>query len=349
MSRPAPGIGACRVCAGPVTEFLDLGRQPSANAFPQAADVGREEYLRLAVGLCECCTMVQLTENSSREHRYPDTYRYQASGSASHRDHFGRQAQHLLETELHRGDPFIVEIGCNDGVMLEAIAKSGVRHLGVEPARQVAAVAAAKGVSVLTEFFDAATATAILRRHGPADVIFGANTICHIDDLGSLLRGVRDLLTDRGIFVFEEPYLGTVVTGMAFDQIYDEHIFYFTVRSVREAATRFGLELINVERLPLHGGEIRYTIARPGARPVTPALAQALAAENAAGLADPGNLLRFADAVRRVRDELVGLLTDLAADGRLVLGYGAPAKATTVTNFCGIGPELVPFVCDSPL
>ncbi len=291
--------------------------------------------------------MVQLAENSSRERRYPDTYRYLASGSAGHRDHFRHQAQRLLETELHRRDPFIIEIGCNDGVMLDAIARSGVRHLGVEPAKHVAALAAARGINVLTEFFDARTAAAILGRHGRADVIFGANTICHIEDIGGLMRGAGDLLTERGIFVFEEPYLGTVVTGMAFDQIYDEHVFYFTVRSVREAANRSGLELVNAERLPLHGGELRYTIARPGARPVAPALAEALAGERAAGLADLGNLLRFGDAVRGVRDELTGLLTGLRADGRRVLGYGAPAKATTVSNFCGIGPDLVPFVCDS--
>lgn len=337
----------CRICGGTVHEFLDLGRQPSANRFLLPHEIDEEFLGRLAVGLCDDCTMVQLLDDVPQEIRYHDGYRYHASGSATHREHFERDAERLLRTELTGADPFIVEIGCNDGVMLSTIARARVRHLGVEPAAGVAALATAKGVRVRTTFFDESAAADILAEHGPADVVFAANTICHIAYQEALFRGVDTLLTADGVFVFEEPYLDTVVEQMAFDQIYDEHIFYFTVRSVRAMAERFGLELVDAEEIALHGGEIRYTLARPSRRQPAPAVRALLDREHARRLDRPETLERFAGAVRQVRDDLVGLLREIRDQGRTVVGYGAPGKASTVTNFCGIGPDLVPFVYDS--
>jgi methylation protein EvaC len=335
------------VCGGPVREFIDLGRQPSANRFLLPHEIDDEFFLRLAVGMCDTCTMVQLLDDAPQDVRYNDTYRYHASGSASHRKHFEQDARRFLETELTGTDPFIVEIGSNDGVMLETISRAGIRHLGVEPAKGVATLARAKGIRVRTTFFDESAAVDIRAEHGPADVIFGANTICHIAYQPSLFRGVDALLAPDGVFVFEEPYLDTIVAGMAFDQIYDEHVFYFTARSVQAMAERFGFELIDVEELALHGGEIRYTIARPSRRRPSPAVDELLARERARGLAEPETFKRFASAVDRVRDDLVTLLRAMRAEGCTVVGYGAPGKTSTVTNYCGIGSELIPFVCDS--
>jgi methylation protein EvaC len=317
-----------------------------ANGFLRPEEINSEPFFRLAVGMCESCTTVQLLEEVPQHLRYHDSYRYHASGSESHRKHFDRNARRFMESETGP-DPFIVEIGCNDGVMLGIIAGAGVRHLGVEPAGNVAELARAKGVRVLNEFFSVTTATAIRAEHGPADVIFGANTICHIADIESLFLGVEALLAPDGVFVFEEPYLGTILGRTAFDQIYDEHIFYFTVRSVQAIADRFGLELVDAERIPMHGGEIRYTLARSSRRTPTPAVGELLAEERARGLAEPETFERFRRDVERVRGDLVDLLNKIRADGRRVVGYGAPGKCTTVTNYCGIGPELVPFICDS--
>ncbi|WP_068897226.1 class I SAM-dependent methyltransferase [Planomonospora sphaerica] len=337
----------CRVCGGELREFVDLGRQPTANGFLRPDETDGEYFFRLAAAACADCAMAQLVDEVPQERRYHGGYRYHASGSAGHRKHFEENALRLLETELAGPDPFVVEIGCNDGVMLSTIARAGVRHLGVEPSANVAELARAKGVEVLTEFFDERTAAGVRARHGAADVVFGANTICHIAHVASVFRGIDALLAPGGVFVFEEPYLGTVVERTAFDQIYDEHVFYFSVTSVRAMARRFGFELVDAERIPLHGGEIRYTLARPGARVPSPAVEELLAEERERGLSEPGTLDRFRGRVERIRDELVALLRDLRAQGRRVVGYGAPGKSTTVTNYCGIGPDLIPFVCDS--
>jgi methylation protein EvaC len=178
-------------------------------------------------------------------------------------------------------------------------------------------------------------------------VIFAANTLCHIPYMDSILRGVDALLGPNGVFVFEDPYLGDIVAKTSFDQIYDEHFFFFTARSVQAMAERHGLELVDVERLSVHGGEVRYTLARAGARTPSAAVTELLAEEAARELAELPTLRLFADNVGRIRDGLVTLLRDLKAQGKVVAAYGATAKSATVTNFCGIGPDLVSYVCDT--
>ncbi|MFC9087315.1 methyltransferase domain-containing protein [Nocardiopsis dassonvillei] len=337
----------CRVCGGNGSEFLDFGRQPLSDAFREPNDEGPEFFFRLAVGVCASCSMVQLVEEVPRERMFHQDYPYRSSGSSTMTAHFTRTARWLLETECKGPDPFVVEIGCNDGVMLSTIGEVGVRHLGVEPSGGVAEAARSRGLRVRTAFFEENSATEIRAVDGPADVIYAANTICHIPYLDSVFRGVDALLGPNGVFVFEDPYLGDIVERTAFDQIYDEHFYLFSVRSVHAMAQRFGFQLVDVERLPVHGGEVRYTIARPGTRTPGPAVAALLAWEREQGLGERPRLDRFAREVERIRGALVALLHQLRDEGRSVAAYGATAKSATVTNYCGIGPGLVPSVYDT--
>ncbi len=339
--------GTCQVCGGAVEEFLDLGRQPLSDRFVTPEEVPGEFSYRLAVGQCGTCHMVQLTEAVPRHLMFHEAYPYHSSGSAVMREHFGKTAHGFLADELTGPDPFVVEIGCNDGIMLKVIHEADVRHLGFEPSTGVAEVARAKGVCVRTDFFEEKTATVVSIAEGPANVIYAANTMCHIPYLESVFRGVDALLAPDGVFVFEDPYLGDIVAKISFDQIYDEHFYLFSVGSVQAMAARFGFELVNVERLPVHGGELRYTLARAGARTPTAAVARLLAEERDQRLTDRETLRAFAANVAVIRDDLIALLRRLRDEGRHVVGYGATAKSATVTNFCGIGPDLVPYVCDA--
>ncbi|MFC4534490.1 methyltransferase domain-containing protein [Sphaerisporangium dianthi] len=345
-SAPGNPEHRCRICGGRVTEFFDFGRQPLSDAFLEKPPAD-EFFYRLAVGSCASCTMVQLMEEVPRDRMFHAGYPYVSSGSSVMRDHFAKAAGRFLETELTGPDPFIVELGCNDGAMLRVVAEAGVRHLGVEPSGGVADLAAAKGVRVRKSFFEEAVAREIRAQDGPADVIYAANTLCHIPYLDSILRGVDALLGPDGVFVFEDPYFLDIVERASFDQIYDEHFYFFTVGSVRAAARPYGLELVDVERLPVHGGEARYTLARAGARTPAPAVAELLAEEQARELTAEATLAAFGARVERARERLVTLLTELKGQGRRVAGYGATAKSATVLNYCGIGPGLIPFICDS--
>jgi methylation protein EvaC len=337
----------CRVCGEEVTEFFDFGRQPLSDAFPEPGEYADEFFFRLAIGLCSGCTMVQLMEEVPRDRMFHEDYPYHSSGSSVMRKHFEATAQRFLETELTGPDPFVVEIGSNDGIMLRTVADAGVRHLGVEPSGGVAEVSRSKGVRVRNEFFEESSARSIAAEDGPADVIYAANTMCHIPYADSIFAGVDALLRPDGVFVFEDPYLGEINARTSFDQVYDEHFYFFSARSVRAMAGRFGFELVDVERLPVHGGEVRYTLARAGARTPTPAVAELIADEDAVGLATMPTLRAFGERVGRVRDDLVALLTDLRDQGRTVAAYGATAKSATVANLCGLGPDLVSYVCDT--
>lgn len=338
---------ACRICSGHLHPFADFGSQPLSDAFVTPGDPGEEFFFHLAVGVCESCSMVQLLEEVPRERMFHAGYPYLSSGSSVMREHFQSLAKRLLTTELTGPDPFVVELGCNDGTMLSVIAHAGVRHLGVEPSGGVADLAAARGVRVRKDFFEAATAADVLAEDGPADVVYAANTLCHIPYLDSIMEGLDALLRPGGVFVFEDPYLGDIVERASFDQIYDEHFYFFTATSVSGLARRHGFELVDVERLAVHGGEVRYTLARRGTRTPSWAVAELLAAEESAALAEPAALHRFAARVADTRERLVKLLTDLRDQGARVYGYGATAKSATVLNYCGIGPDLIAFVSDT--
>ncbi|MFD3736237.1 methyltransferase domain-containing protein [Streptomyces sp. NPDC058632] len=338
---------ACRICQGSVHQFFDFGSQPLSDGFLRPEETAGEFFYRLAVGVCRSCTMVQLMEEVPRERMFRADYPYHSSMSVKMREHFTRTAHRLLDTECPDGDPLVVEIGCNDGAMLSTVAARGVRHLGVDPSRDVAEVAAGKGVRVRVDFFEESLAREVAAAEGPAQVIYAANTMCHIPYLDSVFRGVDALLAPGGVFVFEDPYLGDVVERTSFDQIYDEHFYLFSATSVRAAARRYGFDLVEVERLPVHGGEVRYTLARAGARTPSGQVEALIREEAQRRIAEISTLEQFATQVKRNIEELAALLRRLREEGARVAAYGATAKSATVTNYGGFGPDLIPAVYDS--
>lgn len=337
----------CRICGGVLREVLDLGRQPVSNAFVRRELADTVPVFRLAVGVCSGCSMVQQLDTVPPSDMYRADYPYRASGSLMVRKHFEDVARHIMETCPGGRGGFVVEIGSNDGVMLKTLAAAGVRHLGVDPAAGAGEVARSHGVNVRTDFFNASTAADIHAEYGPANLIFSANTFSHISDLESIFRGVDSLLTPDGLFVFEDRSLADILRHNYFDQIYDEHIYLFSVSSVKAMAAHFGFELVDAEHLPLHGGSIRYTVARLGTREPTAAVEDFLAQEKDDGLAEDDTYTRFTGEINRIKVDLVTLLHDLRTEGRCVVGYGATSRSATVLNYFGIGPDLLPMVCDS--
>jgi methylation protein EvaC len=202
-------------------------------------------------------------------------------------------------------------------------------------------------VNAISEFFDEQLAQRIVDEYGQADAFLGANVMCHIATIHTVAAGIRRLLKPKGVLVFEDPYLGDIVEKTSYDQIYDEHVFYFSAASVSHLFGMHGLELVDVEPQQVHGGSMRYTIAHRGAHPVSDRVARQEARERELGLDRPETYARFAENVRKSRDELVALLTDLKRQGRRVAAYGATSKSTTVTNFGGITPELVEYISDT--
>ncbi len=339
--------GNCLICETPIAPFMSFGRMPIANGFLTPAEFDREYFFDLAVGFCARCGMVQLTNLVDRERMFHENYAFFSSTSARMAAHFQTFAEDVLRNHLPAGDPFVVEIGSNDGIMLQHFAKAGVRHLGIEPSANVARVASDKGVRTISEFFDADLARRIVAEHGQADAFLGANVMCHIPYLHSVWEGIEILLKPDGLVLFEDPYLGDIVEKTSYDQIYDEHAFYFSVASVGELAGRHGLELVDVQPQAVHGGSMRYVLARRGRRPASAAVVRQRAMEESLGLRRPATYDRLRSNIERSRDELRSLLCDLKARRRRVVGYAATSKSTTVTNYCRITPELVEYITDT--
>lgn len=277
---------------------------------------------------------------------FHENYAFFSQTSRSMAVHFESFAQDVKESRLG-DDPFVVEIGSNDGIMLRHFAKAGIRHLGIEPSANVAAAAREQGVQTLCAFFGKETADQILAEHGPADAILAANVMCHIPDLHSVGEGVDRLLKPDGVLIFEDPYLGDVIEKTSYDQIYDEHVYLFSVASVSSAFGPHGLEVIDVRPQVTHGGSMRYILGRKGRHAVSAAVGRQRAHEQALGLHLPETYARFRANCEGSRDRLVALLQELKAAGKRVAGYAATSKSTTVTNYCGIGPDLVEFISDT--
>jgi methylation protein EvaC len=330
-----------------VDPFISFGRMPIANGFLAADQFPREFFFELKVGFCASCSMVQLTELVDEERLFHKDYPFFSSTSRRMGDHFGQFAEFVARNYLDAKDPLVVEIGSNDGIMLQHFASRRIRHLGIEPSENVAYVARSKGFEVVSEFFDQKLAHSIVAQRGQADAFLGANVMCHIPYVHSVAEGIRVLLKPRGIVAFEDPYLGDIVAKTAYDQIYDEHVFYFSAHSVSNLFGKHGLELIDVVPQDVHGGSMRYILAHRGARPVSDAVHRLLRQEDALGLRKPDTYAAFRSNVERSKQELVKLLTDLKRAGKRIVGYAATSKSTTVTNYCRIGPELVEFISDT--
>ena len=337
----------CRICTGTVQSVLRFGRMPVANGFLREDEFGHEPFHELELGRCPDCSMVQLIGNLDRSAMFHGHYAFYSSTSMHMQQHFAKHARRLLDGLAGRPDPFVVELGSNDGILLRHMLDAGTRHLGVEPSTNVAEVARQAGVQTRIDFFGRETAEDILSAHGPADVITAANVMCHIDSLNDVLKGVEVLLHPDGILVFEDPYLMDILEKVSYDQIYDEHIFYFCLHSVDAMAARHGLRVVDVEALDVHGGSMRYTLARPGSRPVADSVQALREREAAMGVEDPETYTGFAANVRTSRERLVDAVRSARALGKRIVGYGATSKSTTVINYCGLTPEDIEFISDT--
>ncbi len=340
-------MSACLICRAPIEPFLSFGRMPIANGFLTPEEFAREYFFELRVGFCERCGMVQLSEQPAPEMMFHEQYAFFSSTSVRMAQHFAEMAADVRARHLVSDDPFVVEIGSNDGIMLQHFAKAGIRHLGIEPSANVAEVARGKGVQTLSAFFDERLARELRAKHGSADAVLGANVMCHIPDLHTVAAGVKDLLSPKGVLVFEDPYLGDIVEKTSYDQIYDEHAFYFSVGALDFLFGEHGLEIVDVAPQSVHGGSMRYVVAHAGAYPASAAVVEQRRREAALGLRHATTYAALRRNVERSRDALMTLLRDVHRAGKRVVGYAATSKSTTVTNYCGITPELVEFISDT--
>lgn len=339
-------MNKCLVCESTFSPFISFGDQPIANGFLKEEDFGKEYLFEMKVGYCDQCHMVQLTEQPDREKMFHDQYPFYSSLSNHMQKHFRSEGEEIFNSYLNK-DSFVVEVGCNDGIFLQYFKDKGMKHLGIEPSSNVAEAAKEKGINAWSTFFDEDVAKKAELEYGKADLVFSANVICHIPYIHSIAKGIESILSDKGVFVFEDPYLGDIIEKTSYDQIYDEHVFFFSAHSVSTLFSRHGLELIDVKKIPTHGGSMRYTLARSGAFEKSNAVNEVLKHEEELGLTKFETYEKFSKNVENSKKNFVALLEKLKSEGKSVAGYGATSKSTTVLNYCGVGPNHISFISDT--
>lgn len=337
----------CLICDNKIEPFMSFGKMPIANGFLRKDKFASEYYFDLTIAFCQKCGMVQLMEQPAREQMFNENYAFFSGTSKAMEIHFKDFADHVRTSYLNKNDPFVMEIGSNDGIMLQYFKENNIRHLGVEPSANVAEVAITKGINTISEFFDEKLAHKIVGKYGQADAFLGANVMCHIPYIHSIIEGIKVLLKPDGIVMFEDPYMGDVIENTSYDQFYDEHVFLFSVLSIGYLFEQHGMELIDVESQWTHGGSMRYIIAMKGARPVSKNVHVYLEKEKAQGLGTPAVYDRFKENCESSRDALISILKDIKRKGKRVVGYAATSKSTTILNYCGIGQDLIEFISDT--
>lgn len=327
---------------------LTLGTTPLANALVDPDDAGRhEEMFPLNLVRCPACTLVQIDETVAPEKLFRH-YAYFSSFSDALVRHAGNIASRLIRERGLGPSSLVMEVASNDGYLLQHYAAEGVPVLGVEPAENIAQVAREKGIPTENEFFGERYASALAAHGRHADVVHANNVLAHVADLRGFVRGFRLVLKPLGLIVVEVPYVKDFIDRCEFDTIYHEHLCYFSLTALDRLFAAEGLTIVHVERLPIHGGSIRFfashhTMAPPYDRREVERL---LAEERGWGVGQPPLYDAFGARVEAWKRDMLELLRSLKTSGKRLAAYGASAKGSTLLNYAGVGRETLEFVAD---
>jgi SAM-dependent methyltransferase len=343
MKRPDT---ACRVCnEHGLDVFLDLGMMPLADRMLTAEQLLKEEpKFPLEVAFCPDCALVQILETVDPNVLFREDYPYYSSFSPSLLRHSRNNAMDLIHSRRLNGKSHVVELASNDGYLLKNYVENGIPCLGIDPADGPARKAEEAGVSTLCDFFTKGLAMRLVQEGKAADVIHANNVLAHVADTNGFVEGIRTLLKEDGVAVIEFPYVKDLIDHVEFDTIYHEHLCYFSVTAVDRLMRAHGLFLNDVKRLPIHGGSLRLYVEK--SENVGSSVKELLRIEKEQKVDRLSYFDDFASKVEGLRGKLLPMLMELKAEGRRIAAYGAAAKATTLINYAGIGPELVDFVVD---
>ncbi len=342
----------CKICNTlNLVQFISLGQMPVANAFLRKQDLDKPEFTyELAVGFCENCKMVQLM-NIVPYDKYivPDekgktNYAFFSSTSKFMEKHFAKVANEIEKNFLNPNS-MVMDIGSNDGIFLKAFKNH--RVLGIEPSQNVAEIAQQQGIETITEFFSQDLARRIVLEKGKFKTIFSANVILNILNIHNLIEGVKILLEDEGVFIFENPYIGDILEKVSYDQIYEAHIWFFSLTSLTNILQMHGMEIFDAEKQEVHGGSMRVYACLLGAQEKTQRLQKYLEQEKQKNIHNLPPYLEFAKKVESSKQKLQELLKNLKSQGKKIVGYAAAAKGTIVLNYCNIGKETLDYISDS--
>ena len=340
-------VKKCRICSSNnLKMILDLGEQPPSNSFIDKNELNSlESKFPLRLFWCKDCYLVQLLDIVDKEYLFKN-YFYMTSASKPIVEHFKKYAQDVFQEFLQKDDSFVVEIGSNDGSLLKEFKKLGASILGIEPATNLSELANQSNITTKNTFFSSQVSKEIIKsRH--ASVVIANNVIAHIEDLQDLMSGIKTLIGNHGVFIFEVPYLVDLIKNLEFDTVYHEHLSYFSILPLLKLVKQFGLEIFDIQKQSVHGGTLRIFVSKQNNFEVSSSIDDFINSEYELGL--DKNLIydSFSEKIKKLKIQLKELLVELKKENKSLFGYGASAKGNVLLNYCKIDNTILDFIIDT--
>lgn len=336
----------CQICASETTPGLDLGHQPVGDLVRFRGQLNRPEtFYPMQLHHCPTCGLTQLGYIVNPKVVYKH-FPFVSGTTKTATDHLQSLPPRLVADLDLAKDSFAVDIGSNDGTLLKAYIPHGVRFLGVDPSGDPVRIAREQGIDTLHAFFNEANASHILNHYQPADAITACGVFAHIADLAGIMRGIKMLLAPGGVFASDNQYWLDMVERLHYDNIFHQHLRYYSVKPLMNMFARYDMEIIDVERSEVYGGSIRVFASHVGAREISPRVRELMQLEEQAGLYQPATNAKFARDVEARKMQFFDTIWEYKKSGAKIIGIGAPAKASTVCNYCKLGPNLVDYITE---
>jgi 2-polyprenyl-3-methyl-5-hydroxy-6-metoxy-1,4-benzoquinol methylase len=334
----------CRVCDSTHLEpAIDLGLHPWCNNFLKEDQVGKEPFYPLRVVYCHNCCTAQLDYTVAKEIMFGD-HTYLSGITRSLSEHFKRVAEEV-DSKFFKSTPgkSVLDIGSNDGTQLKHFKALGYEVLGVESSKTIAHMAQDAGINTRNAFFNLQTAQEIGKKF---EIINAAGVFFHLEELHSVCEGIRESLDQDGVFVVQFLYMKSIVENCAFDQIYHEHLLYYSLRTLDTLLKRHGLELFDAYLAPIHGGQVVAYAAHTGKKKPSPQLQQMRAAEEKINFNSFSTYQAFARRIEKMKHENLAYLRAAKQKGKTIFGLGAPVKGNTLLNYFGISTDLIEYLVE---
>jgi SAM-dependent methyltransferase len=334
----------CRCCGSKNLQcVVSLGSSPLANNLLDSKESVDDLY-PLEVLFCKDCSYCQLSVVVPPSLLF-DNYLYVSSTAKSFRDHFKLAADKYISEFNLTSESLVVDIGSNDGVGLRPFKEAGIRIVGVDPAVNVAKLANDNGIETINSYFNSETVGQIITKYGKADLVTASNVFAHSAEIDDITKNVFKLLKNDGCFVIEVQYVADTINDMTFDNIYHEHVSYWSVTSINNFFTNRGYSVVDVEHVNTHGGSIRVYVKRAGSN-IKPTVDEFLRFEQEFGLSNIETYHAFFEKIQEVKSNVNSNLKQLKAAGKTIVGYGSPAKATTSLNYYGVGQNYIDYIVE---
>ena len=344
-------VKGCGFCSSKdLKTVIDFGKVGLAGGFLKPLDFPKEQTFPMHLAFCEACLLLQVSEHVPPSKIFGDGYFYYSSNIQTLKDHFQKYAREVIPLLNELETDLVVEVGCNDGVLLDPLLNYGCRKLvGIDPSTNVLEKISNPVVNLINDFFSLETSKSISEKFGHAKLILANNVFAHISDIRDFVSGIEHLLADDGVFVFEVHYIRNLIEGRQYDMIYHEHLYNYSLLTLQKFFNTFKLEVFNVKEIPIHAGSMRYYVKRISDKRnrIGNSVAHYTAQELQFGYDKYQTFLEYAKQVEESRSVLVSILNHLKNDlSSTIVGYGASGRANTVLQYCNLSSQVLDYIVD---